>query len=273
MKDLKNHSIAEIQAWLAVQENVSERTLQRLTKDERVGVRSLANTYLNKRARIQAEAARVEALWQYEKQLAAEGYKLPAGIDEAGRGPLAGPVVAAAVILPLDVTIKGLNDSKQVSAAQREELFHEIREKATAFGVGIVDSDYIDEHNILQGTYEAMRRAISSLVVIPDHLLNDAVTIPGITIRQLPIIKGDAKSHSIAAASILAKVTRDKLMEEYGRLYPEYGFEKHMGYSTPEHMAALKMHGACAIHRKSFAPVRNVLNPNADFQQSLFDWR
>ena len=174
------------------------------------------------------------------------------GIDEAGRGPLAGPVVAAAAVLPKDCQIFYLNDSKKLSEKKRDLLFDEIKEKAVAYGIGIVSPQVIDEINILQATYEAMRQAISQLNVIPEILLNDAVTIPGVDIMQVPIVKGDAKSVSIAAASILAKVTRDRMMMEYDQIYPEYGFAKHKGYGTAAHIAALKEYGPCPIHRRTF---------------------
>ena len=174
------------------------------------------------------------------------------GIDEAGRGPLAGPVAAGAVILPKDCRILYLNDSKKLTPARRDVLFDEIREKAVAFSIGISSPERIDEINILQATYEAMRKAVAGLSVPPDLLLNDAVTIPEVQIRQVPIVKGDAKSVSIAAASILAKVTRDRMMEEYDAMWPEYGFAKHKGYGTAQHIAALKEYGPCPIHRRSF---------------------
>ncbi|MCI8727010.1 MAG: ribonuclease HII [Hungatella sp.] len=174
------------------------------------------------------------------------------GIDEAGRGPLAGPVVAGAVILPADCQILYLNDSKKLSEKKRELLFHEIKEKAVSYGIGIVGPGRIDEINILQATYEAMRQAIGQLKVKPQILLNDAVTIPLAEGIQVPIVKGDAKSVSIAAASILAKVTRDQMMTEYDTLFPEYGFGKHKGYGTAAHIQALKDHGPCPIHRRSF---------------------
>ena len=174
------------------------------------------------------------------------------GIDEAGRGPLAGPVVAGAVILPKDCEILFLNDSKKLSEKKREALFLEIQEKAVTWSVGIVGPEVIDEINILQATYQAMREAIAALKVQPELLLNDAVTIPGVEIPQVPIVKGDAKSVSIAAASIMAKVTRDHMMMEYDQSYPQYGFAKHKGYGTAAHIAALKEYGPCPIHRRSF---------------------
>ena len=174
------------------------------------------------------------------------------GIDEAGRGPLAGPVVAGAVILPKDCEILFLNDSKKLSEKKREALFLEIQEKAETWSVGVVGPEVIDEINILQATYQAMREAIAGLKVQPGLLLNDAVTIPGVEIPQVPIVKGDAKSLSIAAASIVAKVTRDHMMVEYDQIYPQYGFGKHKGYGTAAHIAALKEYGPCPIHRRSF---------------------
>ena len=207
--------------------------------------------------KLEAELARLRAMRQYEEQYG--GCKFICGIDEAGRGPLAGPVVAGAAILPADCQILYLNDSKKLSEKRREELFAEIREKAVAYGVGLVSPERIDEINILQATYEAMRQAISHLAVTPQILLNDAVTIPQVTIPQVPIIKGDAKSVSIAAASILAKVTRDHMMLEYDKLYPEYGFAKHKGYGTAAHIAALREFGPCPIHRRTF--IGNFVHP------------
>lgn len=200
--------------------------------------------------KLEKELARLEAMREYEDTYDACAYIC--GIDEAGRGPLAGPVVAAAAVLPKDCQIFYLNDSKKLSEKKRDLLFDEIKEKAVAYGIGIVSPQVIAEINILQATYEAMRQAISQLNVIPEILLNDAVTIPGVDIMQVPIVKGDAKSVSIAAASILAKVTRDRMMMEYDQIYPEYGFAKHKGYGTAAHIAALKEYGPCPIHRRTF---------------------
>lgn len=200
--------------------------------------------------RLEKELLRLDAMKEFERRY--QDCTLICGIDEAGRGPLAGPVVAGAAILPKDCAILYLNDSKKLSEKRREELFLEIKEKAVAYGVGVVGPDVIDKINILQATYEAMRQAVAGLSVVPDVLLNDAVTIPQITIRQVSIIKGDAKSVSIAAASILAKVTRDHMMLEYDKLYPEYGFAKNKGYGTAVHIAALKDFGATPIHRRTF---------------------
>ena len=219
--------------------------------DGRSGVQSLIGKYEKKLAALEKERARLEGMRHYEH--AYEGqYELICGIDEAGRGPLAGPVVAGAVILPKDCEILWINDSKKLSAKKREELYTEIAEKADAVGIGVVSPDRIDEINILQATYEAMRQAVSKLAVMPQLLLNDAVTIPGIEIPQVPIIKGDAKSASIAAASIVAKVTRDRLMVEYDKTMPEYGFASNKGYGSAEHIAALQKYGPTPIHRASF---------------------
>lgn len=209
--------------------------------------------------RLEKELARLAAMHEYENAHADVSFI--AGIDEAGRGPLAGPVVAACCILPKDAVILYLNDSKKVTALRREAMLPEIKEKAIAYGIGIIDEKRIDEINILQADYEAMRIALQQtsamlqakgLADAPGLLLNDAVTIPGVDIPQESIIKGDAKSVSIAAASILAKVTRDHLMEEYDALYPEYGFARNKGYGTKEHIEALKRLGPCPIHRHSF---------------------
>ena len=174
------------------------------------------------------------------------------GVDEAGRGPLAGPVVAGAVILPRDCEILYLNDSKKLTPKRRDLLFDEIREKAVAWGVGWAEPERIDQINILQATYEAMRSAISALGQAPELLLVDHVTIPGVTVPQVPITKGDQKSVSIAAASVLAKVSRDREMVELDRLYPGYGFAQHKGYGTAAHIAALRELGPCPVHRKTY---------------------
>ena len=205
---------------------------------------------LKKQQKLEAELLRLEGMTVYEKEYAAHG--LICGIDEVGRGPLAGPVVAGAVILPEDCQILYLNDSKKLTERRRELLYDEIMEKAVAVGIGVVSQEMIDEINILQATYEAMRQAVGKLSVRPDVLLNDAVTIPGLLQEQIPIIKGDAKSISIGAASIVAKVTRDRLMVEYDKIMPGYGFAANKGYGSAEHIAALKKYGPTPIHRRSF---------------------
>lgn len=196
------------------------------------------------------ERERIYSISEYERKYA--DCEFICGIDEVGRGPLAGPVVAGAVILPKDCDILYINDSKKLSEKKREELYDIIMEKAVAVGIGFNSPERIDEINILQATYEAMREAIDKLEVKPDILLNDAVVIPGVDIRQIPIIKGDAKSISIGAASIVAKVTRDRLMVEYDEVFPGYGFASNKGYGSAAHIAALKELGPTPIHRRSF---------------------
>lgn len=238
-KELEQVPLEELSACMAQFES-----------DERKGVKTLLASCQKKLDREAAEQLRLDTMLEFER--ANSSYCHICGIDEAGRGPLAGPVVAGAVILPKECKIRYLNDSKKLSASRREELFDEIREKAVASAVGIVSPARIDEINILQATYEAMRQAISKLTTSPDLLLNDAVIIPQVEIPQIPIIKGDARSMSIAAASILAKVTRDRLMVEYDKIMPEYGFAGHKGYGSAAHIEVLKKLGPSPIHRKTF---------------------
>ena len=255
--------IGEIKAELELLGTVATRdTLPQIQSfidtykvDARSGVQKIVLAAEKRVEKFQAELARTESIKQYENQY--DNYLYICGVDEVGRGPLAGPVVAGAVILPKDCDILYINDSKKLSAAKREELYEEIMEKAVATALGFIGPERIDEINILQATYEAMRQAIGKLNPQPDLLLNDAVTIPGLLVDQVPIIKGDAKSISIGAASIIAKVTRDRLMEEYDRLYPEYGFASNKGYGSAEHIAAIKKYGPTPIHRKSF--IKNFL--------------
>ncbi len=211
---------------------------------------SAAEREQRKQQKLEAERERMALMFSYERQHPEA--ELICGIDEVGRGPLAGPVVAGAVILPKDCGLLYLNDSKKLSEKKREELYEQIMENAVSVGLGFVSPERIDEVNILNATYEAMREAIGKLSPAPQLLLNDAVTIPGVEIPQVPIIKGDAKSASIAAASIIAKVTRDRLMVEMDAVYPGYGFAAHKGYGTAAHIAALKELGPCPIHRRSF---------------------
>ncbi len=219
-------------------------------QDERGGVRALVEKAKKRLNALEKEIARTEGMKEYENKY--RDYMCICGIDEVGRGPLAGPVVAGAVVLPKDCGILYLNDSKQLSEKKREELYEVIMEQAVATGLGYVGPERIDEINILQATYEAMRQAVGTLGVAPDLLLNDAVTIPQVEIRQVPIIKGDAKSISIAAASIIAKVTRDRLMVQYDEVFPEYGFASNKGYGAKVHLEALEKYGPTPIHRKSF---------------------
>lgn len=218
--------------------------------DERSGVQAEIKKAQKRLDALEKEKDRIWQMKDFERRYEHLGYVC--GIDEVGRGPLAGPVVAGAVILPKDCQILYLNDSKQLSAKKREELYDIIMAEAVSVGLGFVGPERIDEINILQATYEAMRQAIGKLDPAPAVLLNDAVTIPGVNIRQVPIIKGDAKSVSIAAASIVAKVTRDRLMEQYDEVFPEYGFAGNKGYGAAAHIEALKKYGPTPIHRRSF---------------------
>ena len=239
-------TIAEIKAEFAVADMHSYPALYEMYKeDTRSGVKKLIEQCHKKEAALEAEKQRTEKMKEYEHKYEHLGYLC--GIDEVGRGPLAGPVVACAVILPKDNQILYLNDSKKLSASKREELYDVIMREAVSVGIGMRSPERIDEINILQATYEAMREAVSKLDVMPQVLLNDAVTIP-----QITIIKGDAKSVSIAAASIVAKVTRDRLMEEYDKVFPEYGFASNKGYGAAVHIEALKKYGPTPIHRKTF---------------------
>ncbi|MBR5356003.1 MAG: ribonuclease HII [Lachnospiraceae bacterium] len=226
------------------------KLIEEYSSDDRDGVKKYVLSAKKKIDAYEKELLRIEALKEYEKKYESLGYVC--GIDEVGRGPLAGPVVAGAVILPKDSKILYLNDSKKLTAKKREELYDVIMEKAVSVGLGFVGPERIDEINILNATYEAMRDAVSKLSVVPDVLLNDAVTIPGLPMKQVPIIKGDAKSVSIAAASIVAKVTRDRLMVEYDEIYPEYNFKSNKGYGSADHIEALKKYGKTPIHRNSF---------------------
>lgn len=230
--------------------------IEEYREDERGGVKKLLESAEKKLLALEKEKQRIEKLRVYEEQY--REFEYICGIDEVGRGPLAGPVVAGAVILPRDCRILYVNDSKQLSEKKREELYDIIMDKAVACAVGYATPERIDEINILQATYEAMREAIGKLNPAPQILLNDAVTIPGVNIRQVPIIKGDAKSITIGAASIIAKVTRDRLMVEYDKVFPQYDFAGNKGYGSAAHIEALKKYGPTPIHRRSF--IKNFLS-------------
>lgn len=218
--------------------------------DSRSGVQKLVESANKKKEKYLKEIERTYNLQKYERENSQ--YEFICGIDEVGRGPLAGPVVACAVVLSKDCDILYINDSKKLTAAKREELYDEIMEKAVSVGIGMSSHERIDEINILQATYEAMREAISKLSVTPGVLLNDAVTIPNVDIPQVPIIKGDAKSISIGAASIIAKVTRDRMMVEYDSMFPGYDFASNKGYGSAKHIEAIKTLGPTPIHRRTF---------------------
>lgn len=227
-----------------------DKLFEQYQTDTRAGVQKIIEKYKKIICAYQDELLRMEKLKQFEKKY--YEYTYICGIDEVGRGPLAGPVCAGAVILPKDCNLLYINDSKQLTAKRREELYIEIKKNAISAETAFMSHEVIDEINILQATYRAMREAVGKLKYQPDLLLNDAVTIPLLNIKQVPIIKGDAKSISIGAASIIAKVERDHLMEQYDELYPEYGFASNKGYGSKQHLEALKKYGPCPIHRMSF---------------------
>ena len=243
-------SISEIRTEFEACRGSRAELYEMYAYDTRMGVQKLIQKYQKQDEKLANERLRLKQMRQYEEKYSHCDYIC--GIDEVGRGPLAGPVVAPAVILPKDAEILYLNDSKKLSAKRREELYDEIQEKAIAIGIGMAGPARIDEINILQATYEAMRQAIGQLSVEPEVLLNDAVTIPEVVIPQVPIIKGDAKSVSIAAASVIAKVTRDRLMEEYDQVLAGYGFADNKGYGSAAHIAALRKLGPTPIHRRTF---------------------
>ncbi len=243
---------------------VTEELLESCRQDSRKSVQTLLRRY----AREQQERARIAALYEFEEQAAQEGYEITAGVDEAGRGPLAGPVSVAAVILPRGLYLPKLNDSKKLSAKVREELYDQIREKALAIGTALVDAKTIDRVNIYQATINGMYEAVFSLHPEPQKVLIDAVPLEGLPMPSLSLVKGDARSASIAAASIIAKVTRDRLMEDYDTEYPQYGFAKHKGYGTAEHIEAIRKYGPCPIHRLSFEPVKSIAAERNNFPKA-----
>ena len=251
-------SITEVKKLLQTIVDPDDERLKEFRNDARKGVIAAVRSWDKKAEKQQLAQEKLQEMLAYEKRAWAHGKKFIAGVDEVGRGPLAGPVVSAAVILPEDFNIVGINDSKQLSLAKRNELFDIIQEKALAIGVGIKDAAVIDQVNIYEASKLSMLEAIEQMPIQPDHLLVDAMTLP-LPVSQESIIKGDAKSVSIAAASIIAKVTRDRMMEEYDVMYPGYGFPNNAGYGTKEHLTALEDLGVTPIHRRSFAPVREAL--------------
>ncbi|BAL62068.1 ribonuclease HII [Melissococcus plutonius] len=258
MSKKNSESIQQIKDQLNLLTDEEDPRLSIWQLDQRIGVQKALKQWQNRQKKKQEKQIHYQKMQQFEKKAMQEGYQAIAGIDEVGRGPLAGPVVAAAVILPEDCQIFELNDSKQLSAKTRERLFDEIGKKALAIGIGLVSHETIDEINIYQATKQAMIQAVANLQRIPDYLLIDAMTLP-LTTTQQSIIKGDARSLSIAAASIVAKVTRDRLMVHYAAEFPGYGFEKNAGYGTKEHLEGLKKQGISPIHRKTFAPIKTMI--------------
>ncbi|MGM7720355.1 ribonuclease HII [Metabacillus sp. Hm71] len=253
-----NLTIKEIQDRITRITNENDPFLEQCKDDSRKGVQQLVQKWWKHYEQEKALQEQFYGMLSYERKAHAQGFHLIAGVDEVGRGPLAGPVVAAAVILKEECYIPGLTDSKKLTAAMREKYFDLIKTNAKAIGIGIVQAEVIDEINIYEATKLAMKQAIKKLEIEPDYLLLDAMKLE-LPISQESIIKGDAKSVSIAASSVIAKVTRDRFMQDLAKRFPEYGFEQHMGYGTRYHLDALQRHGVTEYHRKSYAPVKDRL--------------
>ena len=251
-------TIAEIKNKLKELQTLEDPFIDECRKDQRKGVQMALLSFEKGIAKREEERRQFDLKSVFEKQIREEGYQYIVGIDEAGRGPLAGPVVAGAVILPEDFYLPGLNDSKQLSAAKRKQYYEYIKENALAVGVGIIHSKEIDELNIYQAAKKAMLTAVDQLEIFPEYALIDAMEL-NLPIPQISLIKGDSKSVSIAAASVIAKETRDRLMMEYAKAYPQYGFEKHMGYGTSSHLEAIEKYGPVDWHRMTFAPLKDRL--------------
>lgn len=249
-------------------DNATEQFIQSLKNDSRVTVAQLLKKWETKQSQLSREKDRLHKLFTHERTLVKEGYQLIAGVDEAGRGPLAGPVVVGAVILPLNHHIPKLNDSKKLSAKQRMELYHTIKTEAVAVSHSVISTELIDKVNIYQATVHGMYQVISALNPVPHAVLIDAVPLPNLPMRSSSLINGDALSASIAAASIIAKVERDRIMDEYDLEYPEYCFSHHKGYGTAEHLAALQKYGPCRIHRKSFEPIKSWETKDCESQHN-----
>ncbi|MBT2681335.1 ribonuclease HII [Bacillus sp. ISL-35] len=255
---MEKWTIGEIDQVLFSKEKVDREFIEELKKDNRKGVQKLIMKWEKQEAQKELIHRQFVEMTSFERKYRSQGFRFLAGIDEAGRGPLAGPVVAGAVILPEDFYLPGLNDSKKLTEAKREEYFKIINDQALAVGIGIIEAAEIDEINILEASKKAMLHAAAQLEINPDFLLIDAVKL----VTPYPfeaLIKGDARSISIAAASVIAKVTRDRLMKELGLRFPQYGFQANMGYGTAEHLNALREHGVTDHHRKTFAPVRECI--------------
>ncbi|WP_100404498.1 ribonuclease HII [Bacillus solitudinis] len=255
---MRHLAIKEIEKRLYENINVEAGLLEELQLDNRKGVQRLLEKYKRELNRKKELETMHEEMWTYEKQIWAKGYTTIAGLDEVGRGPLAGPVVAAAVVLPRTFKLLGLTDSKKLSKEKRELFFQYIKKHALAYSIQMVDAATIDQVNIYQATKIAMTRAVEALDLKTDFLLLDAINLP-LAIKQQSLIKGDQKSITIAASSVLAKVTRDRYMEELAIKYPEYGFSNHVGYGTKEHLEAIKRNGITSEHRRSFRPVSEAV--------------
>lgn len=255
---MKSMTILEIKNKLEQIHSIHDPIFKKLSTDSRKGVQKLLTQWHDKKQKELAEQKRIERMMIYERKFNQMGYQLIAGIDEVGRGPLAGPVVAAAVILKKDSNIRNINDSKKLTANQREEIYEEIVKHSVSIGVGIIEAEEIDQLNIFQATKKAMLLSVQNLHIEPEFLLVDAMDLHT-PYPSEAIIKGDAASISIAAASIVAKVRRDQLMKNYHQKYPQYGFNRHNGYGTKEHLQALSTYGPCLIHRKSFEPLKSMI--------------
>ncbi len=253
--DTTKMTVGQITSLLS-QKNITLDIIETLRNDVRLSVKRLVTKWESNQQKVQQEKERLHTLFENERQLCAQGYTLVAGVDEVGRGPLAGPVVVAAVILPLDCYLPGLNDSKKLTAGQREKLYEQIKNTAIAVSSSVISVETIDDINIYQATILGMYQAVSELAPVPQAVLIDAVPLPKLKMPYKSIIGGDQLSASIAAASIIAKVERDQIMNEIDSGYPMYGFSRNKGYGTEEHMNALSQYGACVHHRKSFAPVK-----------------
>ena len=254
----EKYNISQIKEILSSIHSIEDPMFQQLSLDMRKGVQTALKSCQKRIEKEQKRAEHFIEMQYYERLAYKEGASFIAGVDEVGRGPLAGPVVAAAVILPKNIEDLGFDDSKKLSASKREEIYRLIQEKAIAIGIRIVDADIIDQVNIYQASRLAMQQAVSELKIQPDYLLIDAMKID-VNTPQIGIIKGDAKSISIAAASIVAKQVRDQMMQEFDELYPGYDFSNNAGYGTPKHLEGLKSKGICPIHRKTFAPIKDYL--------------
>ena len=254
----EKYTISQIKEILSSIHTIEDPMFQQLSLDMRKGVQTALKSCQKRIEKEQKRAEHFIEMQYYERLAYQEGASFIAGVDEVGRGPLAGPVVAAAVILPKNIEDLGFDDSKKLSSSKREEIYRLIQEKAIAIGIGIVDADIIDQVNIYQASRLAMQQAVSELKIQPDYLLIDAMKID-VNTPQIGIIKGDAKSISIAAASIVAKQVRDQMMREFDELYPGYDFSNNAGYGTPKHLEGLKTKGICPIHRKTFAPIKDFL--------------
>lgn len=266
--NIKRMSLKKLQGLIAEKgPEIYPEVIMALGDDPRGGAQKLVKYCQVRLEEWDRERDRITRMYSYERQLWAMGYRLVAGLDEVGRGPLAGPVVAAAVILPGELILPGIDDAKRLSGRRRQELYQQIRENAVAVGVGMIHPDGIDEASVMLATYKALIKAVGDLSVQPDYLLIDALHLPNVSQPQAPVVGGDAQSASIAAASIVAKVIRDEYMIEMDREYPEYGFANHKGYGTAEHRAALERYGPCPIHRKSSDGVRSVLSLSLPFAE------